>query len=333
MLLVSSIIVIALNKDARTFIRNKTTTRFFLPLIFLLGAFFANIYVDVYFYKEIIKALLPSIVLPQAKYLGEVSNNILPNFYTFKIFYLYGLLGFFIVGASSIISSFHKKEFYKLVPFFIVIPTCVYFLDSQITPDHPWLLRRFMFSLLPVAIFYTGLLIGRWLEKKPHEKNVQLHKISAVLIIMILLAMNLPSFLKYVTYIENKGLLAETRTLSSKFSPNDLILIDQQASGDGWSMLAGPMNFLYGKNAVYFFNNQDLAKLNTSSFSNIYLISPSEKVPLYLNSTIGSKLTETYNYSLSTTRLDIEQANTLDETVLPEKQEISVTGKIFLIKK
>ena len=326
--LIASIIIVSLNKDARAFVQKNIISRFFLPAFILFLFFITNAYVDVYFYKEILKALLPSVSLPQAKYLGEIKNSILPDFYSVKIFYLYGVLGFFIVGGFATLQTLWKKEFYKLVPFFMILPTFVYFFDSQITPDHPWMLRRFMFSLIPCAIFYTGLLLGKWFE----AKNIKT-KTLAALISLVLLAMNLPAFLKYVSYTENEGLLSQTKTLSLKFSAKDLILIDREATGDGWSMLGGPMNYLYGKNAVYFFNNQDLTKLDTSSFSNVYLIAPSKQVPFYLSSTIGERLTETDSYTFKTNRLDVERSNKLDKMSLPAKKEITISGKIFLIKK
>ena len=327
-LLNASTAIILLNKNARTFVKEKISSRFFLPAIALFLIFIANVYVDAFFYKEILKAILPTVTSPQAKYLGEIKNSILPDFYSLKVFYLYGLLGFFIVGGLGTLYALWKKEFYKLTPFFIILPTFVYFFDSQITPDHPWMLRRFMFSLLPCAIFYTGILLGKWFE----GKNIKT-KTLAVLISLALFAMNLPAFLKYLSYSENNGLLAQTQTLSSKFSDNDLILIDREATGDGWSMLGGPMNYLFSKNAVYFFNNQDLSKLDTENFSNVYLITPNKQVPFYLNSTIGNRLSETDSYTLTTTRLDVERSNKLDKISLPEKKEISVSGKIFKVNK
>jgi len=331
--LIASIVIISLNKPAKEFVKENVAMRFFLPALILFAAFAANTYVDVYFYKEILKALLPTVTTPQATYLGEIKNNILPAYYTGKVFYLYGLLGFFTISGISIIFKLWKKEFYKLVPFFLTLPTYVYFFDSQISPDHPWMLRRFAFSLAPVAIFYTGLFLGRLFETSAQEKISGHAKRIAMLIFAILLAMNLPAFLKYVTYTENAGLLQQTKALSAKFSSNDLILIDQQASGDGWSMLSGPMNYLYGKNAVYFFNNQDLTKLDTSKFSNIYLIASDTKVPFYKNSTLGEKLTQTDEYVLSTVRLNAEKNSTSGKISLPEKKAITVTGKIFKISK
>jgi len=331
--LIASIIIISLNKKTKAFVKEQVFSRFFLPALVLFVAFLANTFVDAYFYREIIKALIPNITTPQATYLGEIKNNILPPFYGVKVFYLYGLLGFFAISAISVSYKLWKKEIYKLVPFFLTLPTFVYFFDSQISPDHPWMLRRFAFSLAPVAIFYTGLFLGRLFETPSQEKNSDHAKKIAILIFLMLLAMNLPAFLKYVAYTENQGLLKQTKELSAKFSSNDLILIDQQASGDGWSMLAGPMNYLYGKNAVYFFNNQDLLKLDTSKFSNVYLIASDQKVPFYKNSTLGEKLTEIDEYTLNTMRLDAEKNSTSGNISLPKKKTITVNGKIFKISR
>ncbi len=331
--LITSILLIALNKNTRSFIKEKICLRLFLPAILLSIIAIITIYVDAYFYKEILKALLPTVTAPKAQYLGEIKNNILPNFYLGKIFYLYGLLGFFIISGISVTYKLWKKQTYRLVPFFVVLPTLIYLFDSQISPDHPWMLRRFMFSLAPAAIFYTSLFVGRLLETSPDKKNYHKNKILGFIIAILLFGMNMPAFSKYLTYTENKDLLNETEELSTNFSENDLILIDQQASGDGWTMLAGPMSFLYGKNAVYFFNNQDLAKLDTSKFSKVYLISPNKQLPFYLNSTIAEKLTPISDYTLTTTRLNIQQAIKLDDVMLPEKKNVIISGKIFEIKK
>ncbi|MEI7891425.1 MAG: hypothetical protein WCI36_05700 [bacterium] len=330
--LIAAIAILALNEDAKTFIKEKLQSRLFFPIGVLLLALIANTFVDIYFYKEILKALLPQVKTPQAQYLGSSKHNILPTFYFEKVFYLYGLLGFFAISAISVAYKLWNKEFYRLMPFFITIPTFIYLFDSQITPDHPWMLRRFMFSIAPVAIFYTGMFLGRLYETKSDTKN-NTGKVAAIAIFAILLAMNMPAFSKYLTYSENKNMLAQTEALASKFTANDLVLIDQKASGDGWSMISGPMNFLYAKNAVYFFNIQDLSKLDTSKFSNVYLISPDTQVSFYLHSTIGKRLTQIDSYNLQTTRLDIKDVTKIGDVILPDQKNVTVTGKIFKLAK
>lgn len=327
--LLTSALIIFFNKESRQYLAKQTLWRFLLPAGIFLLFFALNFYNDFYFYKEIAKAILPDITSPKAKYLGEIKNYVLPDFYIQKVFYLYGLLGFFILGAFSIIKSFWKKEFYALVPFFVTLPSFIYFIDDQISPDHPWLLRRFMFSLAPVAIFYSGLLIGRLIEKK---KLISC-KILALPLTIGLLVGNMPAFLKYINFSENQNLLSQTETLSQKFSDNDLVLVDQRATGDNWSMISGPLNFLYGKNAVYFFNIQDLARLDTSRFENIYLITPNSQISYYRSSTIGPKLNDKGAYIFNSTKLETQSNSPLAKISLPEKKTFHVDGRIFKIEK
>ena len=199
--------------------------------------------------------------------------------------------------------------------------------------DQPWMLRRFMFSLMPLAIFYSGLFIGQMLEKKFTEKRRGFLFAMSILIAVVLIGANLPAFFSYLTFSENKELISQTQALSEKFTDNDLILVDRGTTTDGWDMISDPMSFLYGKNAVYFFNNNDLAKLNLRRFNRVYLITPDNQVSFYLNSTIGKLLTEKNTYSFAFSKLNIDQNNPLKKIDFPEKKEIVVTGKIFEISK
>ena len=199
--------------------------------------------------------------------------------------------------------------------------------------DQPWMLRRFVFSLMPLAIFYSGLFIGQMLEKKFTKKNKNFLLAISGLVIFTLVMMNLFAFFRYLTFSENKGLLSKTKVLSDKFSDNDLVLIDRGTTTDGWDMISGPMSFLYGKNAVYFFNNNDLAKLDLKRFDKVYLIAPDKQKSFYLNSTIGKRLTVKDDYIFTFSKLNIDQNNPLKKVSFPEKKEIVVTGKIFEITK
>lgn len=326
-----SLFIIAMNKEVRDYITLDIKKRFLIPLAFFLAVFVANAIQDSSFYIEILKTLFPDIGL-KAQPLGEMKNTVLPEFYALKIFYLYGLLGFFLFGLLGAIAQFWRNEKYRFVPFFIIAPTLIYFMNSHITPDHPWMLRRFAFSLLPAAILYSGFLIGHMLEKSVGKK-FHIAKIFAIAITLLLLLGNLPAFSKYVAFSENKNLLEQTHKFSQKFSQNDLVLIDRKATGDGWAMISGPMSFLFGKNSVYFFNTQDLGKLDLKEFNNVYLIASDDKASYYLNSTIGEKLTFKEDYSLTFSKLNMDQDAPLKAVELPGKTDYTAQGKIFKVSK
>lgn len=324
-----SIIILFLNNNARGYIQEKMATRFFLPLGFFLTALIINTAKNINFYREVAKALLSEFTKTETRYLGALTDNPLPAFYFEKIFCLYGLLGFFIVGTIGILIHLRKKEFYKLIPFFITAPTLIYFFNSKISPDHPWMLRRFMFSLLPIAIFYSGLLLGEQLEKKSKKIFVVLCFFTA----FILTAGNLPAFSKYLFFSENKTLLQQTRNFSDNFSDNDLILVDRETTGDGWTMISGPMSSLYGKNSAYFFNVQDLEKLDLQKFDNIHLVAPNKQIPYYLNSVIGNRMLSFDNYSFTFSKLDSQKENPFEKKYFPIKETATIKGEIFKIEK
>ena len=76
------------------------------------------------------------------------------------------------------------------------------------------------------------------------------------------------------SFSENGKLQDETRALSESVGPHDLILIDRDATGDPYAIPAGPLRFLFGKNAVYCFNPDDFAKIPKDRYDHIYLLAP-----------------------------------------------------------
>lgn len=326
-----SIIIITCTEGARKFIEERPISRFFLPALFFVAVFIANIFRDLTFYREITRALLAPFLSLQARQLDVLENSALPAFYVDKVFLIYGLLGFFVVGAIGVCFYIWKKEFYKLIPFFIVLPTFIYFFDAHITTDHPWMLRRFIFSLLPAGIFYAGLLLGQGLGNKSKKRKGII--IFSGIFTFLLIAANLPAFSNYLTFSENKDLLNQTKLLANNFSSSDLILIDRETTNDGWTMISGPMSFLYGKNAVYFLNTNDFPKLDLKKFNNIYLITPNKQSSFYLNSTLGEHLTLKNDYRFTFSKLTAEQNIPNKMISFPKKGETSVNGKIFKIVK
>ena len=216
------------------------------------------------------------------------------------------------------------KKRLKLLPFILILPLLFYLADPHISSDHPWMLRRYVFAILPLFIFYTTL----WLTYYFKEKRNFLPRI----LILISLLLSLPAFFNYFTFSENKNLLKQTKKISQNFSDNDLVLINQLASEDGWSMISGPMSFLHGKNAVYFFNPNDLNKIDLEKFDKIYLIAPDEKIGFYKNGILKNRLVFYKNYQLETSRLEVFSKDAKNIS-LPEKKMVKIEGKIFEIGK
>ncbi|MFC1644758.1 hypothetical protein ACFL08_01895 [Patescibacteria group bacterium] len=299
--------VLLLIKPCRDFIfKNRFWTILSLLLLFLISIL--NLIKDINFFKEMGKALLKTELSSTSQ---EINILI--------AFSLYGIIIFFILGIVKITKLLVKKEYSKLIPLLIILPTFVYLLNPQISSDHPWMLRRFIFSILPIFILYSILL----LDDLRNKKNAVL---TNALVLLILLT-TIPAFSSFAIFSENKNLLQQTEELSSNFSSKDLVLVDQEATGDGWSMISGPMNFILKKNSVYFFNINDFSKIDRSKFERIFIITPERNIKKYQESALGEKLNFVKDYSITTTRL-----NSKSEVSIPKQETILITGKIFEIK-
>ena len=102
-------------------------------------------------------------------------------------------------------------------------------------------------------------------------------------------------------------------------------------------MITGPMNFMFGKQAVYFFNPSDLGKIDIGKFTDVYFIIPDSGIDFYQKSDILKKLIFKKDYSISTVAMNIPEmtkSQAVDSNIsLHPIREITIQGKIYLLKK
>ena len=85
-------------------------------------------------------------------------------------------------------------------------------------------------------------------------------------------------------------------------------------------MLSGPLSFQNGLNSVYFFNPQDLQKINLDKFEKVYLVIPDDSIPFYYESVIGNRLKKISNFKIKNTLLEKEEKS--KERIVKEDVEI-----------
>jgi len=177
--------------------------------------------------------------------------------YNILVYLVLGLTGIFLI-ARKIKENWSKPEFLVI---FILFPSFFYLISPLISLDDPWMLRRFVFAVFPALIFYSVYFLNRFFY----------HKIFLYLTLSTLIAAN--SFLswRFIPLSENKDFLPQVEKIFQKFGPDDLILVDRLAAGSGFSLLSEPLRTILGKNAVYFFNAEDLPLIDRSKYKNIYL--------------------------------------------------------------
>ena len=287
--------------------------------------YFFNIAVDSQAYLNILKGMIG----PFVAYKNELADSVeffSAIYYVLRIFMAYGIFLFIVFGISGFLYLYKHKKFELLIPFLITLPNFIYLVNPNISADHPWMLRRFVFGIVPVCILYTV-----WFFDGFFKKRAAFYFFSSLLLIA-----NLIVFVPYLTVSLNKALLPQIKEISDTFNESDLILVDQKATGDGWSMMTGPMNFLYGKQAVYFFNPADLNRINRSNFRNIYLIIPDDSLNLYRKSGIWNNLVPIRKYQITNTTMITPPISKIDAykspVILPAVQNITINGRIYLFR-
>lgn len=287
----------------------------FQRTILIIGTIFIiNLIIHGQSYWVFLKSALKPFILG-TNLASEESFWSLP--YILKVFSVYSLLPFLLVGILGIVFLMRKKCWQDLIPFFIISPIFLYLLSANISPDHPWMLRRFVFALIPMLIFYTVLFLDKFFKRK----------FLAYILIGILLVSNLIVTLNYITFSPSRGLLEGVEKISQEFQSQDLVLVDRLATGDPWAMMSGPLSYLFGIQAIYFPNPEDIDKIEKEKFDRIYLIIPNQNIDFYADFAIFKNLKFVKNYTLK--YYDLESNYEQNVIELPLKKEKVIYGKIY----
>jgi len=211
--------------------------------------------------KNIVKTFLPG----SSKDSGPSANL---YSHLLIIFLNYNILAYIVGGILAIIyllikfkDNFLKKEY---IPLIILFPALIYLFLPLITLDDPWMLRRYVFAVFPLLIFYSLYALEKFFY----------HKSFLYFTLAILLVAN--GFVSgiFLKTSENKDLLPQIEKISRDFGSHDLLLVDRLATGSGWSLASEPLASLYNRQAVYFMNADDLKAIDRSRYGHIYLIAP-----------------------------------------------------------
>jgi len=281
---------IGFRKETRDMVRTYPWKSVVIPGLLFAYFFLRDFFLNLPYYKMIGKALLKYI--HSFGSVGDAATAQIGTLNLGSIFFLYGLLALFLIGLFGLLVFLKEKRYLFLLPAFICLPVFLYLFQPNISLDHPWMLRRYLFALYPTLLFSAVLCLAFLFSR---EKNYPLaipkgkRTFFAVIIFLGLIILELPAWTRGVAFAENRTLLAQVENFSKQFGDKDLILVDRNATGNGFAMLTGPAQFLFNKNTVYFFNPLDLSALDTSHYDHVYLLTPTESQARYA-AVFGEKL-------------------------------------------
>ncbi len=320
-------IVLLWNKDARAMFRTYPWKSVVIPGVLMLFFFLRNFFINLPYYKTIGRAL--------EKMLGGFGSNVISNtstdlgilaghFPVGGVLILYGVLPLFLLGTLGYLILWRSKQHLTFIPLLIALPTLLYLFLPNITLDHPWMLRRYYFTLFPVFLFGTAVGLSRLADTTKRSFTLFLG------IFVVLLLFSLPAERTVLTVREDAALLPQIERFSGGFAPQSLILIDRLATGSGYAMPTAPLTNLFNRQAVYIFNPEDITKLDFKRFSGVYLLAPESELYRYTD-ILEDRLIYKGSYTFTRTGLTEETLRQDGNFSFPEKKLFETKNLLFQV--
>ena len=277
--LIALFVLYKISKQKKVIFFNRQTI---LLLLFGTIIFLSYSFTIVPFYKKMFKDIIGYNAEQEtfSLQISSLQESFLRIRYIFAVLFKYGLALIVTLGLVKIMILLGKLIFKKThlisktaIPLIIGGPFLIYFIKPTISLDHPWMLRRFMFAVIPLLIIYAVLFIYEKIKNKR----------LAFTILALMTALQVLIFLNYGFIKENPQSINNVQILAKQFNENDLILVDKSSSPNDWSLLSEPLRYLFDKNAVYIYNPQDINKIPKQDFNKTYLLTSKEKLGYYQN--------------------------------------------------
>lgn len=293
--------ILVFSPSAVAFRKNPTGKQLsliLLPIIAILTAI--NLWINFAFFRSLGRTLYREWFASSQNPFGSTSPGWGSGHQElWSLLWLYGLAPIFIIGFLGGLILWKRKKWLVLTPLLLALPTCLYFIDPHISNDHPWLLRRFAFSLWP-ALLFTAIIatvrVGDFLRQRTPQNLTARLFTPALLTFFFLSQVSVLS--GFLFHREHADLIQSLAPIAEHFGPRDLVLVDRLSSGNPWTLLAGPLETIYGTNAAYFFNMDDLDRLPLDRFDRVFLLINTDSA-LPILDRFGNDLNVIYAYQLT----------------------------------
>lgn len=321
-----AIVALLSERRVRLFCAEKKFSRITLPVLLFLFAASTALFANLPFFMTVAKGFFGGV-----KEIASVETLSASLSRRFSLLLLYGIPLFSgMAGILLILIRFFRtktqpasestpqtnKLSTPLLILWITFPAFLYLFAPFISPDHPWMLRRLAFAVTPALILFSLFLCSS-LERSRY-------RVASVALLLCIVLSSLPACFFFFPIRQGSDLLETTENISRTIPENELALVDRLASGDGFHMLAGPLQTLFNRHAAYIVNPDDLVHLDTSAFSSASLLVPEENVSLYQTQldTLGAQKKETFPVSFETLEPTADTSLSFPRTVTHQERVV-----------
>jgi len=266
---------------------------FVLTIIFSFFLYY-SVVIQPVFFKEIPKGVKSFIIAPirdiaslvqrtsevlTEKDVSYVSEH--PALYILNVLGAYNMLLpillSILVILRALFSKSHQKKFFVLIICFLIAPTFIFLFKIALFHDHPWILRVYLYTILPLSCLLAALFLEKFTGKFKY------------ILLLLVLAVNLLISAPILTFAQFNGIVnSQIKSIAESLPNEAVILCERKALG-----FRAPLRFIFGKRTIFTYENEVNNFINKATALPVYIVAPEKGGMLsFLPSGSAEKVTE-----------------------------------------
>jgi len=187
-----------------------------------------------------------------------------PTFYILNVLGAYNMLLPILLSIPVILKAFfswrRQKNTLILLICFLVAPTFVFLFRLTLFYDHPWMLRRYLPTILPLSCLLTALFLEKFSGKFKY------------ILLFLILADNLLISAPILTFAQFNGIVnSQIKNIAKSLPDEAVVLCEKDAFG-----FRAPLRFIFGKRTIFTYENEVNSFLNKVTSQSVYVVAAEE---------------------------------------------------------
>lgn len=261
-------------KNKRQLLSKKTFCIFTTILLFFL---YYSVFIQPIYFETMPESVKSFIVVPIMKVaslikgtdeaaakeqLSYVSNN--PMLFIMNVLASYNILLPISLSVPVLIKALFSKRNAKnisiLLICFLITPTFIFLFKVTLFHDQPWMLRRYLFTIIPFTYLLTAVFLERFTKKFKH------------ILLLLILGINLVISAPILTFAQFNGIVNDQiKNVADLLPDKAIILSEKDALG-----FRAPLRFVFGKRTIFTYPNEVSEFIRKASSRPVYILASDE---------------------------------------------------------
>lgn len=211
--------------------------------------------------KRIVSLVTKTYKAPLEEEIGYVAMN--SALYILNVLGTYNMLLPLLLASAVILKAVFKREgknFLILIIGSLIAPTFVFLFRLTLFQDQPWMLRRYLYTILPFSYLLTAVFLQKFAGR------------FKCMLLFLLLSVNLLISAPILTFAQFDGIVSgQIKEIAEVLPDEAVILCESSALG-----FRAPLRFVFGKKTIFTYASEVNHFLNEAASQPVYIVAPEE---------------------------------------------------------